>query len=179
MVYLIGLMVMAGFGDTSLKAHDLIYATEDHYKQVVGIRTSPPKEPGIRFAHPGYYEVWIDSPGPGMKHLRMGLSSMTGWKQYLSQLGLGVSHAAAHPMPVAPSPIPLFRNKVSVTGVTGLPVATNHKPWNVTFTEYAVANKVKLKALKTQIKSQPVGEARNALIRSCYDWWAEVDFTSP
>ena len=179
MIQLICFFLVVGRGDTTFKAHDLFFATEDRLKLVVGKRTSPPKEPGIRFAHPGYYEVWVDGTGPGMKHIRLGLGSLCSWKKYLAQLGLGAAHATARPLPVASSPIPLFRNKLSVMGVTGLPVGAEHRPWNVTFVEYAVANKSKLKLLKAQIKAQPVGEGRNSLIRSCYDWWSELDFTSP
>lgn len=179
MIHLISLLLIAGRGDTSLKAHDVFFATEDRLKQVVGKRTSPPKEPGIRFAHPGYYEVWVDGAGLGMKHVRLGLGSLCGWKVFLSQLGLGAARAKVQPLEVAKSPIPLFRHKLSVTGVTGLPFGTGHKPWNVVFVEYAVANKAKLKLLKAQIRAQPVGEGRNSLIRSCYDWWSELDFTSP
>ena len=115
MIHLVSLLVLARSGGSDFKAHELFFATEDRLKQVVGRRTSPPKEPGIRFAHPGYYEVWIDSPGTSMKHLRMGLGSLVGWKQYLSNLGLGVARASTRPVAVAGSPIPLYRNKLSVS----------------------------------------------------------------
>ena len=171
--------ILAIAADANLKVRDLVYASEERLAKVVGPRTSPPREPGIRFAHPGYYEVWVDSPGPGMKHLRMGLGSMVTWQKYLSLLGAGTAHASVHPQPVATSPIPLFRNKLEITGVTGLPVDKSKRAWKASFVEYAVANKKRLKGLKSQITAQPVGEGRNALIRSCYDWWAELDFTSP
>lgn len=156
-----------------LKAHDLFFATEDKLKQIVGPRTSPPKEPGIRFAHPGFYEVWVNGAGPGMNHLRLGYGQLIPWQQYASGLGLGIAHAKATPVPVAPSPVPLFRNKLAITGVTGLP----NSSWKVTFVEYAVANKKRLKALKDQIKMAPVGPARNDLIKSCYDWWSQIELT--
>ncbi len=173
MVHLIALIVISGKADSMLKATDLIGATEAKLKQIVGPRTSPPKEPGIRFAHAGFYEVWVNGAGPGMNHLRLGLGKLIPWKQYLTDLGLGVSKAKATSVPVAGSPIPLFRNKFTISGVTGLP----DKAWNVSFVEYAVANKKRLKEHKAQIKGSPVGEVRNALIRSCYDWWSEVDLT--
>jgi len=178
MIHLISFILMAGAGSTPLKAHDLFFASEDRLKQVVGPRTSPPKEPGIRFAHAGYYDVWVDSAGPGMSHIRLGLGSLVGWKSYLVQIGLGADHASVRPVPVAVSPIPLFRNKLSVSGATGLPKGKTGKPWNVTFVEYGVANKARLRQLKPQIKALPVGDARNALIRSCYDWWSELDLTA-
>ncbi len=172
------LFVTAGKA-TGLKARELFFASEQRMVQVVGRRTSPPKEPGIRFAHPGYYEVWIDSPGPGMTHLRLGVGSLCTWQQYLKQLGLGFAHSKAEFRPVAPSPIPLYRHKLALTGVTGIPAGKGGKPWNVVFVEYAVANKDRARALKRQIRSLPVGEARNKLIRTCYDWWSELDFTAP
>lgn len=179
MIQLLPILMLTAADASALKVHDVLFSTEARLTQVVGKRLSPPREPGIRFFHPGYYEIWIDSPGPGMKHLRLELASLIGWKAYLSRLGLGVAHAKVSPQPVANSPIPLYRNKLAVTGVTGLPFGAGHKPWNVTFVEYAVANHARLKALKAQIKAQPVGEGRNRLIRSCYDWWSELDFSAP
>src|SRR5580658_8757928 len=105
------LLLLSGGG--AFKAHDLFFATETRLTQIVGKRVSPPKEPGIRFAHPGYYEVWVDAPGSGMKHVRLGLGSLLSWKTYLSQLGLGATHAKVHSLPVASSPIPLYRNKLA------------------------------------------------------------------
>jgi hypothetical protein len=113
-----------------------------------------------------------------MSHVRLGLSSLVGWKEYLAQVGLGAGHANFKPQSVADSPVPLFRNKMALSGVTGLPMGKNHKPWSVTFVEYAVANKARLRKLKSEIQAQPVGESRNRLIRTCYDWWSELDFTS-
>jgi hypothetical protein len=173
MLHVLALMVMFGKTDSMLKAHDLFCATEARLKQVVGPRTSSPREPGIRFARAGFYEVWVDGAGPGMHHIRLALGSLVPWKRYLTELGLGTGHARAIPQPVAASPIPLYRHKLSIEGAKGLP----DKAWKVTFVEYAVANKARLRAHKAEITSLPVGEDRNRVIRSCYDWWSEVDLT--
>lgn len=176
---LILLIMLAKTGGSNLNVKDLLGASEARLKVVVGPRTSPKREPGIRFAHPGFYEVWVDSDGIGMHHLRMSLGKLLTWNEYLRELGLDPSKASARQIATAPSSVPLFRNKLALSGVRGVPMTQARKPWSITFVEYAVANKARLRALKPQIRAQPVGEGRESLIRSCYDWWSELDFTSP
>ncbi len=179
MTYLIVLLSLAKTGGMSLKVKDLLFASESRLKVIVGPRTSPKREPGIRFDHPGYHEVWVDGDGAGMHHLRLGLGQLLPCKAYLKEIGLDGTKATMSKLPVAASSIPLFRNKLSLSGVKGIPASAKHKPWSVTYVEYAMANKIRLRSTKPQIQAQPVGEGRNRLIRSCYDWWSELDFTNP
>jgi hypothetical protein len=108
-----------------------------------------------------------------MKQAHLLLAAKVDWKNYLATLGLNGSRASAQPLSVPPSPIPLLRNKLSLHGVTGLPSGK----WTVTYNEYAIANKDRLRRMKPQIAAAPVGEARMKLIRTCYDWMSELDIS--
>jgi hypothetical protein len=167
------LLLLLHGGGSNLNAGKLFYASEATLSQVVGPRTSPKREPGIRFAHPGYYEVWVNADGKGMSHIRLGLKSLITWKAYLAQLGLSAAHASTTPIPVAQTLIPLFRDRLAIDGVKGLP----DNSWKVTYVEYAVANVRRLKANKAAIFAAGVGPARNRLIETCYDWWSEIDLS--
>ncbi len=175
---LLSLIALTNPSGSGLKVNDVLFASEAQLLRIVGVRDpSAKREFGLAYLHPGYTKVWVDAAGPGMKQARFCLGRFSNWKEYLTDLGLNASHATVRHMDVAVSPVPLLRNKVAITGVTGLPTPRNHKSWNVTFVEYAVANKARLRKLKSQITAAPVGEPRLRLIRSCYDWWSELELS--
>jgi len=179
MIHMIGLVLIGLHGDTPLKVKDVLSVPEAQLLKNVGPRDmATRREFGIAYIHKGFNKVWVDAGGAKMKQARFNSERLMPWKQYLGELGLDGSHASSHPESVPPSPLPMLRNKLSLTGVTGFPAGAGHKSWSITYVEYAIANKKRLRDLKAQITAQPVGEGRNKLIRSCYDWFSELDFSS-
>jgi len=176
MINLISLLMFAGSGGSSLKANDVLFCSEKQLLSVVGKRDPAAKrEFGLALLHPGYTKVWVDTAGPAMKQAHFCLARYSDWKSFLLELGLSGKHATSIPMSVPVSPVPLLRNRIQLNGVTGLPRNKDHVAWKVSFVEYAIANKAKLRGLKSQITAASVGEARLRLIRSCYDWYSEID----
>lgn len=166
--------MLAGPANDSLKARTVFFATQPLLLSHVGPQDpSTTHEAGLSMLRPGFTKVWVDSAGPKMKQVHFLFDKQVSWKQCLSSLGLDGSHGAARPQSVAASPVPLLRSKESVSGVKGLPAGS----WGVTYIEYAIANKDRLRQLKKQIQAAGVGEQRLKLIRSCYDWKSELDFS--
>jgi hypothetical protein len=176
MIHLVPLVLLCSkFGGT-LKVNDVLYASESSLLSIVGKRDpGSMREFGLTYLRPGYTKIWVDKAGPGMKQAHFCLAKAEPLKQFATDLGLVVGHTKLTTLPVPNSPIPLFRNKSAVTGISGF---SGGKKWNVTVMEYAVANKARLRALKSKISAAPVGEPRNLLIRSCYDWFTELDLSA-
>jgi len=178
MMHLVGFMFLL-VQSADLKVKNVLFKPAAVLVKVVGPQDmSVRREFGMTFKHKGFHTVWIDAPGPKMKEARFGSDQLKPWKGYLRELGLDGAHASASPDSVPPSPLPRLRGKLNLSGVGGLPPGQGSKPWKVSYIEYAIANKDRLRALRDQITAQPVGEGRNKLIRSCYDWFSELDFSA-
>ncbi|HWD41148.1 MAG TPA: hypothetical protein VG944_20030 [Fimbriimonas sp.] len=171
-------VLLASGNPTFFSAKSLAYQPVDRLQKIVGPVIVLKHVPGVYFQRAGFNQVFVNGGGSGMSKIVIRPEILAGWKKTASDFGIGVAHASAHALGDPPSPIPLIRASAQIVGATGLPInSATHKPWKLVYHEIAVANQGKLRAARAQINGTS-GAERIRLIKSCYDWYSELELTA-
>jgi|GEM_PF-3255859 len=173
----LSLILLSGRAPGFFPLREMAYQPLNTLKKF-GNATVFPHDQSVEISGPGFRKIHVNKAGASMSRIVVDPRSLYDWKTLCRKCGIGVDHVSTKAIPVPPSPIPLFRNKLEVIGATGLPSNPNtHHSWKLVYSEFAVANPDRLRATKPRIQSAQ-GDEKMKLLRSCYDWFSELDLSA-